>query len=340
MRTRFLGVTLLFALVFASCEKDPPMVTVVQNNALRILIQNEYTTPPAKVSVFFKVEEKDGTPVAGLVDSDFSIYEKGRNDDATRLISSDEAERQISPRAQLFAYNTLLILDLSASITNNDLPKLKEASKQFVRAVIPEDNDGSIKIGIYWFDGEDVLHQLTDFSGDITLLSEAIDSITPDISSDNSTDLFGAVIKGVDAVNDALYESDDRISAASIVVFTDGTDQAARYSREQAYSKVEEAKERMTFYTIGLGSEIDESVLANIGVNSFEFAANTDKLIETFERIAKRVSDEANSYYLFEYCSPKRNGTNELTIEALLGMLKGEATTEFVADGFGGGCEL
>lgn len=340
MKTHFLGITLFVALLFSACEKETPEVTVVQNNGLRILIQNEYTTPPAKVSVFFKVEEKDGTPVAGLMDSDFSIYEKGRNDEQTRLISTDEAERQISPRAQLFAYNTLLILDLSASVTNNDLPKLKEASKQFIRAIIPEDNDGSVKIGVSWFDGEDVLHQLTDFSGDVSLLSAAIDGITPDISNDNSTDLFGAVMKGVDSVSEALYQNDDRISAASMVIFTDGTDQAARYSKEQAYEKVNLAKDRMTFYTIGLGSEIDEDVLATIGVNSFEFASDTDKLIETFDRIAQRVSNDANSYYLFEYCSPKRNGTNELTIEALYGMLKGETSTNFVADGFTGGCEL
>lgn len=341
MKIYLLGFGLLIGLLFTSCNKEPredPMI--IRTDGLNILIQNEYTTPPAKVSIFFKVEEKDGAPVAGLLDSDFSIYEKGRNDDAERLISSDEGERQISPRAQLFAYNTLLILDLSASVTNNNLPGLKEASKQFIRAIIPESGDGSTKISIRWFDGEDRLHKLTDFSGDVALLNAAIDGITRDISSDNSTDLFGAIIKGVDVTNETLFENDDRIAAASMVVFTDGTDQAARYSKAQAYEKVDGAKERMTFYTIGLGSEIDVDVLTRIGVNSFEFAQDTDKLIETFDRIARRVSDEANSYYLFEYCSPKRNGTNDLRLEALYNNLQGSASTMFVADGFTGGCSL
>lgn len=340
MKPHILGITLLIALLFVSCKKDKDDPMVIRTDGLEILIQDEYTTPPAKVSVFFKVQKKDGTPVAGLLDSDFSIYEKGRNDDVERLISSDEGERQISPRAQLFAYNTLLILDLSGSVTNNNLPELKEASKQFIRAIIPEGDDNAIKISVRWFDGENVLHKLTDFSGDVTTLNAAIDGITADISSDNSTDLFGAVIKGVDVVSEALYENDDRITAASIVVFTDGTDQAARHTREQAYESVDGAKDQMTFYTIGLGSEIDESVLSRIGVNSFEFASNTEKLIETFDRIAGRVSDDANSYYLFEYCSPKRNGVNELKLEAIQDNLKGSANTTFNAGGFSGGCSL
>ncbi|MEM9992029.1 MAG: VWA domain-containing protein, partial [Bacteroidota bacterium] len=338
-KIRFLGIALLLGCLLGACKEEEP-VTITQHNGLRLLIQNEYTTPPAKVSVFFKVEKKDGSPVAGLLDSDFSIYEKGRNDQAARKISTDEAERQISPRAQLFSYNTLLVLDLSGSVTNNNLPALKEAAKQFIQEVIPENSDGSVRIAIHWFDGEDELHQLTDFLGDADPLFEAIEGISPDISTDNSTDLFGAVLKGIDEVNAASDFNDTRISAASMVVFTDGTDQAARYSKEQAFTKVENFQDEMTFYTIGLGSEIDEEVLTKIGVNSFEFASNTDKLIEVFRRIAQRVSDEANSYYLFEYCSPKRNGMNELTIEVIQGMLRGEETTSFVADRFTGGCSL
>ena len=51
------------------------------------------------------------------------------------------------------------------------------------------------------------------------------------------------------------------ILGVSIIVFTDGTDQAARYSREEAYAAVENASEEIKYYTIGLGNEID-AVLA------------------------------------------------------------------------------
>lgn len=337
MNTRFHVFSILFilALSFAACNKDEPKGPIF-TDGLNLIIQNQFESLPAKVSVFFKVETADGEPVAGLTDSDFKILEN------EQLISEDEAARQISPRAQRFSYSTLLILDLSASVTNNNLPRLKEAAKQFINAVIPDDNDGSIEIGIAWFDGEDVLHQLHDFSSDVNSLTTTIDNISKDISQDNSTDLYGAVIKGVSKINSVFFEfqNDDRISAASVVVFTDGTDQAARYTEERALESVSRADENIAFYSIGLGNEIDESVLTKIGKDGFVFAENTNQLAETFGRIAEIVSKDANSYYLFEYCSPKRSGQHEVTIEATYKNLKGNVTTEFNATEFGGGCSL
>lgn len=339
----------LFALLCATilgigCSKDDDDSIVVTpiKDGLVLEIQNEFRTLPAKVSVFFKVRKKDGTPVAGLRDSDFTIYEKGRNDEKMRLISIDEARRQISPKGQLFAFSTLLVLDLSGSVTNSNLPDLKDAAKAFINAVMPENNDGSVKMSIMWFDGENKLHELADFTENRTALLNAVNGITPNISTDNSTDLYGAVLKSVDAIDLVLYENDDRISAASVVIFTDGTDQAARYTQKAALDAVANADAHISFHSIGLGSEIDENTLKKIGKNSFAFAENTKKLLETFEKIAQRVSDDANSYYLFEYCSPKRDGSgmNDLKIEAIYQNQKGSVTTKFDATNFTGGCSL
>lgn len=338
MNTRFAFITLLAAclVLLSACQKDEDKDGPIFTDGLNLIVQNEFVSDPAKVSVFFKVETEDGEPIAGLTNSDFSISENNK------LISEDEAARQISPRAQSFAYSTLLILDLSASVTNNNLPRLKEAAKLFITSVLPDNNDGSVNIGINWFDGEDKLHQLQDFTSDTDALLAAIDGITPNISADNSTDLYGAIIKGVSRINTVFqdYQRDDLISAASIVIFTDGTDQASRYTETRALESVENADEKISFYTIGLGSEIDENVLKEVGRNGFDFAENTNQLIETFERIAGNVSNDANSYYLFEYCSPKRNGQHNVTITATYENLRGEATTQFDASGFRGGCSL
>ena len=330
------------------CKKDDDTnVWPGQKEGLVLTIQDQYTTLPAKVSVFFKVETNQGEPVAGLTDNDFSIFEKGRNDEAERLISIDEAKRKISSRQQIFVYNTLLILDISGSVSNNYLEELKEASKKFIDAVMPNEQDNAIKIKIMWFDGDDDLHLLADLSSSKVDLKTAIDTqIVADMSNDNSTDLYGAVINSNVEINRLLQTGTstdaEGIIAGSVVIFTDGTDQAARHTKAAALDVVKNIDERVSYYTIGLGGEIDVEVLMQIGKDAYAFAEDTDKLVRTFELIAAKVHNEANSYYLFEYCSPKRNGSgiNELRIEAKYEDLVGSTKTTFDATGFEGGCNL
>ena len=334
---------LMCVLLLSNCGKRDDDVSIWPNgDDLQILVQDQYTTLPAKVSIFFKVENNDGDPVAGLRNEDFTIFEKGKNDTEMRPISEDEALRQISPRRQVFIYNTLLVLDLSGSVSNNYLIELKEASKNFVDAVMPADNDGSVKMMIKWFDGANELHHLSDLSDDPVALKSAIESVDADISNDNSTDLYGAVVRAHSIVDQVLAQDADVNSAASIVLFTDGTDQAARYSKEEALNTVNGARETISFYTIGLGSEIDGEVLRRLGKNAFAFAENTNQLISVFEDIARRVTDEANSYYLFEYCSPKRDGAGmvELKLTVEKDGNAGEEITSFDATNFEGGCNL
>ncbi len=331
---QYLGY-ILVVVFLVSCKKDE-VPEIIQTDGLRLTIQNKSESLPARVSVFFKVETKDGLPVAGMQEKDFNIYEN-RN-----RISVDEAARKISPRAQKFGYSTLLILDLSGSVTNSYLPQLKDASKAFINSIIPANSDGDVKVGISWFDGEDKLHQLIDFTNNKTQLITAIESINKDISQDNSTDLYGAVLKGIEKINNvAIQFTNDNLShAAAMVIFTDGTDQAARFTKAQATNAVKTANKEVTFYSIGLGSEIDTESLKAIGKNGFELAQNTERLIATFNKIASKISDDANSYYLFEYCSPKRNGEHEVTIEGTYKNLRGNVSTKFNARDFTGGCRL
>jgi len=205
---------------------------------------------------------------------------------------------------------------------------------------MPAEIDESIKMGIWWFDGEDILHELTPLNADRDVLKSAIEGITPGISSDVSTDLYGAVLKSTDRAAQILADNQEIISAVSVVLFTDGTDQAGRYAKDDALATVAAADEKIAYYTIGLGSEIDQAILTTIGKNASAFADNTADLAETFGEIAQNVFNEANSFYLFEYCSPKRGGNNQLRIEVNLGEVSGSVITTFNAEGFTGGCEL
>lgn len=310
---------------------------------LILSIQEEFTTLPGKVSILFKVSDTDGNPVSGLTADQFTIYEQGRNDDCFNTISTSESKARISPNSQIFSTNTLLVLDLSNSVLSSSLAELKSASISFIDNVMPATANDAFKMAIYWFDGENKLHLLNDLTASKTELTAAIDGITEDISNDPSTDLYGAVIKSTDIATNLLEESTQggKIGAASVVIFTDGTDQASRFTKEAAQKKVDNANRNISFFTIGLGGEIDTQVLTDIGKTFSVFAGNKEELETTFNAISLKVSEQANSFYLFEYCSPKRDGSgvNNLAIQLKDGNRQGAVQTKFDAKGFEAGCQ-
>ncbi len=310
---------------------------------LVLSIQEQFTTLPGKVSILFKVSDTDGLPVSGLQADQFTIYEQGRNDDCFNTISTSESFARISSNSQVFSNNTLLVLDLSNSVLSSSLTELKSASISFVDNVMPTTAEDSFKMAIYWFDGENELHLLKDLTSSKEELTMAINGITDDISNDPSTDLYGAVIKSTDKATELLAASTqgDKIGAASVVIFTDGTDQASRFTQAAAQAKVDEANANISFFTIGLGGEIDTQVLTDLGKTFSVFASNKEELETTFNDISIKVSERANSFYLFEYCSPKRDGSgeNNLAISVTTGGRQGAVQTKFDATGFTGGCE-
>ena len=310
---------------------------------LVLSIQEQFTTLAGKISILFKVSDRLGNPVAGLTASQFTIYEQGRNDACFNTISSNESQGRISSNSQVFNNTTLLVLDLSNSVLANSLSELKAASASFITNVMPASPSESFRMGIYWFDGEDVLHELNALTSDRQELIDSIDGITSEISNDPSTDLYGAIIKATDISEGLIQESlqERIIGASSIVVFTDGTDQASRYSESAALSAVENANPNISFFTIGLGSEIDPNILEEIGKTFSAFAGNEAELESTFNEISLKVSERANSFYLFEYCTPKRDGSgeNNLVIQVVNGNQQGAVQTEFDATGFTAGCE-
>lgn len=343
---KFFIPMLSLILVLGACKKEKVVpFQPSANQDLIITIQEQYVNPPSRVSVFFKVETKDGTPVAGLTEENFKIYEQGRNDDEEKLLSQDETTRTLSDNSQVFDYHTMVLLDLSGSVLNSSLAELKTAANAFVEDLFNSNSTNtSNKVGIWWFDGRDVIHPLIDFTNNAQTLHNAINSIDASISDDSSTDLFGAVIKSAALAEAKLQQAQDEgvLSGFSIIMFTDGTDQAARYAREDAYQAVQQASEGINFYTIGLGSEIDENVLNKVGKTSSVFATDTEALTAKFEEVAGLIADEANAFYFFEYCTPKRDGSgmNDLHIVASKDEKEGRKITSFDATGFSDDCDL
>lgn len=329
--------TLFLALSISGCENS----TQTKGQEITLNLIEAKTELPSKVRLFFKVDVKDESGIYNLEPTDFEIYENGSK------ISTLESQAKIMREPGDFMYSSVLMLDLSGSILNNaDLPNLKRAAVNFIHQTMPSEGEalyGTREMAVYWFDGEKMVHSLVPFTSDRGSLISGIDTIDKDISNDRSTNLNGAVVQGLSLMKSRLEEirTDSEIATAgSMVLFTDGTDQAGRVGVEQAYDSVRTASKEHSIFTIGLGGEIDKDVLSTFGTSGFELAEDSLELNDTFLAVAERLESESNSYYVLDYCSPKRAGEHTLELRAVYEDMFGSFETDFSAEGFTGGCSI
>lgn len=304
------------------------------------LIESQ-TELPSKIRLFFQVDLGEEHKFTTLNPSDFEIYENGSQ------ISTLESQAKIQREPGDFLYSSVLLLDLSGSILNNsDLPNLKEAAISFIDQTMPAEGEtlyGTREMAVYWFDGEQSIHPLVQFTSEKDSLTSGIESIDKDISDDPSTNLNGAVIQGLSIMNSRLEEiksNSDAAIAGSMVLFTDGTDQAAYVSTSEAVDSVRNANREHSVFSIGLGGEIDPEVLKSLGKDGFELAEDSLQLNDSFLAVAEQLEAQSNSFYVLEYCSPKRTGEHSLELRAVYEDMFGSFETTFSAEGFSGGCSI
>jgi uncharacterized protein YegL len=311
----------------------------IDDEGIVFTFQSQEVEQPANVTLFFKLEETGGTPLPDIPATTFTIRENGQE------ISPFESQQTIRPKPGAFTAQTLLLLDLSGSVLQtNTLARLQEAAQTFIGQIMPRPNEadfGAFRTAIQWFDGAADPHPLVDFTADMEKLNNGIESLNAELSEDPSTNLYGAVIQGVNRVRDEVNRASAAVSAGSLVVFTDGMDQAARRTLDDALNAVRNAEDDdISIYTIGLGNDTDEGVLARLGADGFFKSDNLDGLVSNFQAVARSITADVNSNYILEYCSPKRQGAHDLTVAVEVNGQSGSLTNCFCADGFTGGCQI
>ena len=134
---------------------------------------------------------------------------------------------------------------------------------------------------------------------------------------DPSTNLHGAVIQGLETLRKALDKDKRPLKFGTLVVFTDGTDRAHRVTAEEMQEVMgSEDYADFEIYVIGVGAEIEEGALSDIGRDGTELATDEAKVEEAFTRVADRIDAHAKRFYLLSYCTPSRSGTHTVRIEA------------------------
>ncbi|MGC4117714.1 MAG: VWA domain-containing protein [Myxococcales bacterium] len=279
---------------------------------------------PSNVAVYFTVDTRDGEPVPGLTADKFNIYEDAK------LVSPFESKQTIlNPEVAAMHY-LLLLVDMSASVTQSGQKNvLEEAVARFT------DRVGQYQqTAIYGFDGRSEIVPLRGFApgkaGPASLASFQL--------KDPSTNLNGAVVEAIKVLEKQIEKSPVPLRFGTLVVFTDGTDHAARVSA----ANLKAALDRVNFevFVIGVGAEVQEAELQAIGRSGASLSHDPAAVGTTFDQVAARIEGFSKRYYLLSYCSPARAGTHELKIEPVAPDGKtGALTYLFSAEGFGPECD-
>ena len=282
------------------------------------------TDLPSVIQIIFRLK-CDGEPVPGLDEEDFSIFEDGES------ISVFESDQQIVPTVARYQLSTLLMLDMSGSmVESGNLPALQAAASTFIDKL-----GGEQEVAVYTFDGQESPTLLVPFTSDDALLDEGIASLTDYEIADTSTNLNGAVLSGLSILDVEATEHTDKLFGGTLAIFTDGKDQAGRVANDVAAEAAQGSAHSV--YSVGLGGEIAEDHLGDIGKDGALFSEDVDDLSDTFDALAADILAEANSLYILAYCSPKRAGTHDLKLK--LNDSTAKLNYTFDATGFEGGCD-
>ena len=288
---------------------------------------------PSNVAVYFKVEDAKGEPVGGMTAEQFEIYEDGE------LVSVYESQQTILNPEVAASHYTLLLVDMSGSVAeSDDFAMVSEAATLFTSEV--EKNN---KVAIYAFDGEEEIHKITDFTGSAGGAQARANSLSGFSPKDPSTNLNGAIVQGLEILDEGLEDAENPLRIGTLVVFTDGTDRASRVPESDMLDAVSDTP--YDVFAIGLGAELSEKDLEKIGKSGTALARDSSEITAAFETIGQRIEQMTQSYYLLSYCSPARAETHTVTVkgshtpEGKDKATKGELETEFDAEGFDKGCD-
>jgi len=293
---------------------------------LLLKLKNTSVQKPSNVALYFSVEDTSGAGQPSLAAEAFKIYE----DD--RLISPFESKQTIlNPETAVVRY-TLLLVDLSGSITeSNSLGALTTAAASFAERVTKDH-----QIAVFGFDGGKKLIPVVGFTTSSGAVQSGLNALQNRKGKDPSTNLNGAVVEAVQVLDKQLAHAKAPIKFGTLVVFTDGADRAHRVSDEDMHKAIDEAS--LDIFVIGLGPELSEGQGSKIGRNGFVRAEEQGKVSTAFDQVAARMEAAAKKFYLLSYCSPSRAGTHTLRVEVTTPAGSGSLAQEFNAEGFGPNC--
>jgi Mg-chelatase subunit ChlD len=302
----------------------------------KVQIRGYASKKPSNVALYVQIDNRFGRPIENLNSSKFRIYEDGKP------VTTQESRQVIlNPQAGAVHY-TMLLLDLSGSMAKSEQLKTLESAASAFLTQISEIQ----RVGVYAFDGSSSIKVIVPFTSNPNELKQGISDILKFRPTDLSTNLYGAVIDALNTLKEYRDKpGNPKLSFATLVVFTDGSDLANRVTKTELKAALETSAEEgdkyIRIFSVGLGNKTDNRALRMIGRDGHFSSGKEQNLKDKFNTVADRIDGYSHRYYLLSYCSPARAGTHKLKVvvsNGSLGLRRGRVVYEFDATGFTPSC--
>lgn len=248
------------------------------------------TATPHQVIMDFQVFNLNFDGIAGLTVDDFEYFEDG---DPIHDRESDEVVLRQMPFQ--YSLKTTIMIDNSTSLDNTEFTTLRDAARDFVNlGLFPTQ-----EVTVYSF-SDQIIKILSASTNRIDIVN-SIMNIPP---GDSTTNLYGAVIEGVNPLYDEL--SPELVQTSLLIVFTDGKDTQARHTLNEAVTAA--TGKRVVTVSLTDIREIELTILRVLETDGFYYA-NLPALTLFHQQLGAYVTKMdryVNSFYQVEYSTPVR----------------------------------
>eukprot|EP01059_Diplonema_ambulator_P012698 TRINITY_DN2312_c0_g2_i1.p1 TRINITY_DN2312_c0_g2~~TRINITY_DN2312_c0_g2_i1.p1 ORF type:complete len:1960 (+),score=518.80 TRINITY_DN2312_c0_g2_i1:524-5881(+) len=337
-----------------TCSSGGP-VSCTTHGGLNQTVQNFQrfgASIDSRVSMEFIPSCADGFPIPNLKMSvcdslsDFRIYETDSMGQSLP-ISKFESEPRISCFPDVVS---LILLDTSGSITGGGTEAAVRSAVIDYLQTMHSQLKVTHTIGVYAFDGRPGVQEIQSFTSDyqtvLTRMQNWGCSEGNFCGIDPSTNLYGAVITAEQMLRNAVGTYTWR-QRPYLIMFTDGTDQAARATEAQAISAITQATADYKLQVFGVGilgerangmMGLDSEALSRLAPAGAFLATNSTGVAAEFDKVASGIveltQNSDTTTYRLDYCSPKRKGITTVTVELVREGQVAKYTTTFNASMF------
>jgi hypothetical protein len=284
---------------------------------------------PSHVTAYVSVNDS-GEPVGYLNKSNFSVYEDGV------LLDADQVELVLLDRDDLAVGQTVLLLDLSETPSDEELHSISRGAAHFVEKVTTTQS-----VIVLAFDGSERPREVGRYARVESPEKRPLPPLAPFLSKDGHRDLNSNVLAAISGLSRNLNSEKGTVQYGTIVTLVRGPDLAERTSESKLAAAIKESGFEFFLLSPETLSFASDDELGRSGAYLYD---SLETLPLRSQDLGMRVRGAWQSHYLLSYCSPSRSKKHNLRVKVDFQNEQGDRRTtssesHFSADGFEAGCQ-